>query len=87
MTISQKGGRQTRVNTVGLMMGQSCAEDFEFRSQDRSHQHKAILSLNGAAWTISCARPETPPLKKQSLPKYALEALHNEHKIPDPLSG
>ena len=87
MTILQKGGRQPRVNSVGFMMDQDYAVDFTFRSQDRSHQHKAILSLNGAAWTISCARPETAPLKKQSLPKYALEALHNEHKIPDPLSG
>ncbi len=54
---------------------------------DFSDTHAPVLKLNDAAWTISCGKADVAPISKQSLPKYVLEALHNEGKVPDPLAG
>ena len=54
---------------------------------DFSETHAPVLKLNDAAWTISCGKADMAPISKQSLPKYTLEALHNEGRVPDPLAG
>ena len=54
---------------------------------DFSKTHVPVLKLNDAAWTITCGKPDVAPISKQSLPKYALEALQNEGRVPDPLAG
>jgi len=52
-----------------------------------SEEHAPVLRLNDAAWTISCGKADVAPISRQSLPKYALQALHEEGRVPDPLAG